>query len=383
MYLLVYVPDAEEAKDGNAEAPEGTWQLGERVVTDLKGNTLTDEEITRRQAQKEAQKCCKSGKKSSRSPSTSTPRIPETHEMALSLTAPVQPVQPAPSTPLMNTTKPLADHHCSCGAACACAFCPQHPNNSVSKGLVRQQAIFSTQQQFPQAQDFLRLDPSAVQFSPDRSCMGFKPSFAIGHYAVRPGAGEFQRAFPLAAGGYMLAYPMWEIEAMQNGMQQPIAQQVAIQATQPEPALSLPVENPWVESNNFDFTSQEPLFDTTQNGLEVGNAFIARNDLGSWNDPFDITASPNNFDFISVNEDDFQSNTPFIAPTDPSIPNLSHTTSEESITIPTTPIVDFNFNDPPLPIPAWEENDLLNSHESTLFDLHPSHHTDTPFNTSV
>lgn len=37
MYLLVYIPDSEETRDGESDGKEGTWKLGQKVMTDLKG----------------------------------------------------------------------------------------------------------------------------------------------------------------------------------------------------------------------------------------------------------------------------------------------------------------------------------------------------------
>lgn len=66
MYLLVYVPAAQEPEESQKEEDSeesGVWKLGKQVTTDLKGNLLTDEEVEERQRQKLAQKAEKEGVK--------------------------------------------------------------------------------------------------------------------------------------------------------------------------------------------------------------------------------------------------------------------------------------------------------------------------------
>lgn len=219
MYLLVYVPGAQEPDNSQADEESGSWKLGKQVITDLKGNLLTAEEVEKRQQQKLAQKAEKESAKTF----PITPAIPEGQILLQSSTPKAepkhcckasQPSEPPPqdTAPLAQTMtappRPASTQGCFCGTNCSCAFCPSHPNNHTSQNLARQQALlFSQQQQHSDSNQFMHTLHN-LQTPQINSCMGQQPMFAMSHLPMRPTPASFQQAFPLAAPGYMLAYPM-------------------------------------------------------------------------------------------------------------------------------------------------------------------------------
>lgn len=220
MYLLVYVPGAQEPDDSQTDEDSGSWKLGKQVTTDLKGNLLTAEEVEKRQQQKLAQRAEKESTKTF----PVTPAVPEAQILLQSSTLKAEPKhcckasQPpealpqntAPlSQPVIAPPRPVSTQGCLCGTNCSCAFCPAHPNNHTSQNLARKQALLFSQQQQQQSDSEQYMHMLQNFRTPQiNSCMGQQPMFAMSHLPMKPTPASFQQAFPLAAPGYMLAYPM-------------------------------------------------------------------------------------------------------------------------------------------------------------------------------
>lgn len=313
MYLLVYVPGARDADEPQKDEENGSWKLGKQVITDLKGNLLTDEEVEKRQQQKLAQRAEKEATKTL----PTTPAVPEGKILLQTSTPKAEPrhcckasqppaaVPPEPPTPsqLVNTPpRPKSTQGCFCGTACSCAFCPQHPNNHTSQNLARQQALLFSQQQQQQAQanpsQFMHMAPNANTLQIN-SCVGQQPMFAMSSFPMRPTPASFQQAFPMAAPGYMLAYPM-------RGFSRPVPStplesrmdNIHVNTAQSAPSLADPsVVDP---SQDFDM-----FFD-------IGDAFVASDGPDGWHQlshegdsqlEFPTISPPPDFDPISWNVD--------------------------------------------------------------------------------
>lgn len=307
MYLLVYVPAAqepEECQEDEDTEENGSWKLGKQVTTDLKGNLLSEEEVEKRQQQKLAQKAEKESVKT-------FPVAPVVSEGQLLMEPSIskqepkhcckasQPPEPIPSelpTPLQSMTvsaRPASTQGCFCGVSCSCAFCPQHPNNPTSQNLARQQALlFSQQQPQPNPSSFMHMQQN-VDSPHISSCVGQQPMFAMSSLSSKPTPASFQRAFPLAAPGYMLAYPMRGHFGRQ-APPTPVGPPVAFNMNVAQPTPALHDTNVLDSSLNFD----DMFFD-------IGDALVASDGPDGWHqlssdqDPFlsfPEIAPPNTFD---------------------------------------------------------------------------------------
>ncbi|KAK5070867.1 hypothetical protein LTR64_003841 [Lithohypha guttulata] len=203
---------------------EERWVVDRPVDTDLKGVMLSPEEAAERRAKKEAQHAEVSSPASNHSRRSSTtiePTSPSqakpsatggccTHKqvVAKEIRAGLMSHQHATNGANVSSVRHAqlaSTHGCNCGAACACAFCPQHPNNQVSRNYVQQQAAFISQQG-PIDTNFTHFQPSVPQ---EMSCMGGQPQFAVTRLPMQPDFSNFQAAFPSTnTGNYFLAYPM-------------------------------------------------------------------------------------------------------------------------------------------------------------------------------
>lgn len=226
MWMLVFVPfNQDPASPGGVDPHDGIWKKDYQVKTDLKGNRLTDQEVQEREERKRRQLEQAAKEHHSRNNSLASvpgnlfPPMPAasggccSHQEAVAKEQrgeamfeqgrmPAHPV--AANNGIMH--HPAATHGCNCGAACACAFCPQHPNNQTSRQYVHEQAAFIHGQQRALNTQFTQFNSGTLQ---DMSCMGGAPQFA---FSTRPRAydfGNFETAFPASANrGFVMAYPM-------------------------------------------------------------------------------------------------------------------------------------------------------------------------------
>lgn len=286
MYMLVYVPAPDEELDADDE--KGTWKLGERVTTDLKGNILTAEQIRERQEQKVAQKTQPTdlktrgsssavsdstvGMSSKSDPKTSEPNCCKHKEVVATRNIAVE------ASPHSDPAVDAAEG-CNCGHKCNCTFCPQHPNNPSSQAAARQQAIFfanQTQMGNQQIQPFVPNLPQGA------SCMGGIPSFAISRYSSRPTFYDLQRTFP--GPGFVIGYPVWSSRIDDDGFSIPpfpmhgnlmgnMGMMSPDGLTDAQSVIGAPQIGQMQEDLSFEFSQDE---------FSIGNAFVASAGPGGW-----------------------------------------------------------------------------------------------------
>lgn len=303
MYLLVYVPAAQEPEESQKEEESeenGVWKLGKQVTTDLKGNLLTEEEVEERQRQKLAQKAEKECVKTFPVPPV-PPVVPDSQMLLDTSTSKPEPKhcckasQPPDPTPAEQPTllqtitapsRPASTQGCFCGMSCSCAFCPQHPNNPTSQNLARQQALlFSQQQQQTKPSPFMHMvqNVDSPQIS---SCVGQQPMFAMSSFPSKPTSASFQRAFPLAAPGYMLAYPMRGHFGRQ-AQTSPLGPPMTFDMTVPQPAPAMYETS--VIDDSFDFNAID---------FDIGDALVASDGPDGWQQ---LSHDPGQFtEFVDV-----------------------------------------------------------------------------------
>jgi len=231
--MLVYIhgPGEEGMENPTPEEEKGTWQLGESVVTDLKGNILSEEEAKERLEQKEAQKAASAANNRSGSSSTLDQTQPYkaqptatggccTHKQVVqseinrvaehgAVEALYESSQSLMPPPRVNRAM---RHGCNCGLACRCAFCPEHSGNRTSRDMIRQQVSHVTQHQnfqqdFGQNSTLTTLNTNIPQ---SMSCMGGQPQFALSRHPANAGLTSFGQDFPAVGGSgdYILSYPL-------------------------------------------------------------------------------------------------------------------------------------------------------------------------------
>ena len=227
MYRLVYVPL--EKGERNAEAEKGEWKIGTQIITDLKGNTLSDEDIKARNELRAQQKSAKHtlglGKGDS---AQSNMERAQTTILPSPVDSPMKPIKDdrmqhecCRHRMKLKTDSMGADYKlgtatanvkkCNCGPGCKCAFCLDHPNNKTSQQIVQQQAaqfdhLFQTPMMIPD----IRQAQSLISANAPGSCMGTTPQF---RWSSTPNlsSAQLQQAFGHTgqnSGGYYLQYPV-------------------------------------------------------------------------------------------------------------------------------------------------------------------------------
>lgn len=120
------------------------------------------------------------------------------------------------------------------------------------------------------------------------SCMGQQPMFAMSHLPMRPTPASFQQAFPLAAPGYMLAYPMrghFGRSIPQTPMGPPI-EVFNMNTAQSTPSLQAS-------------SSIESSMDFDDMCFDIGNAFVASDGPDGWHQVSNEHDASMNFPSIS------------------------------------------------------------------------------------
>ena len=224
MYMLVYVPFTKGREE--QENVVGEWRVDREVITDLKGNQLSLSEIRSREEKKQRQPGDGRSKvadtrttplqKPSSLTDTTKPSISKvsnccSHKQAIKTNA-------VPKTPIIvSQPSDAARRLCDCGSACACAFCLDHPNNSVSQDIARQKATAYFAQEPPERS--IKTDDFADHLMPARgSCMGTSPQFAMLNNS-NPSSMELSNAFgtdSTSQNGYFLSYPLTMFQTFPN-----------------------------------------------------------------------------------------------------------------------------------------------------------------------
>lgn len=233
MYMLVYVPMGD--KESEEESQNGRWQIGHTVITDLKGNKLTDDEIKLRRREKSRQQQRRPSRAgtlgavndtlASQSSTTSfaAPVSIKTEESAtLPASTPksgccqrknTQDQQPM-TTGKNEAAAPVQAKrprgHCNCGDSCGCAICLDHPNNAASHRMVQQRAAEFSSNELPLRGNVANQSYRTYPEEKGLSCMGTIPQFAW-HNNPHPGPADLQKYFgvdQMADGGYFINYPV-------------------------------------------------------------------------------------------------------------------------------------------------------------------------------
>lgn len=226
MYMLVYVPLQDRSDEDSG------WRIGEEVITDLKGNRLTREEIAIRNQMKSLQKSGKAldAKFSATDISLPSPAAsPEADSVARaandrengfvrkSCCAHKKELETGTVNTVSSRTEPDKAEkftptqwrpQCNCGPDCSCAFCLEHPNNKTSQRIAQQQVAHFAGQ--VSSAELNGLDDRDWQTSTHMSCMGTTPRFAM-HTAPNPSTDELQQLFGMPGSsrpGYYLSYPV-------------------------------------------------------------------------------------------------------------------------------------------------------------------------------
>lgn len=287
-WLIVYIRAPDEPANA-APVPDhqgqvrGEFRLDRPVPIDAKGKQLSEEEALRRQQQQEAlnndqhldQRTRSGSSTSTRSVPSPSQARPEAsgggccHNRAVAQenrqAARPESVGQFPLVTNQPSAKPPASalfHGCNCGAACSCAFCPQHPNNHVSQNLARQHAnMFMNHhhQLFNANLGFMQLPPDVVQ---DPSCIGGIPTVAFSQDPQMAHPAHLQRHFG-GSGGTVIAYevasypsvPVPRAPTFDQVLTQDMAQTFGMPS-------SLNNENPW--------------------GFHIGAATVTSNAQGGW-----------------------------------------------------------------------------------------------------
>ena len=232
MYMLVYIPveDGEQQQ----EKDQGEWRIGKEVITDLKGNALSAEEIEGRAQLKFLQQNGKTSRASTVGTGTLSPPSESTRGTTMDLSN-----QEADNeiTGLKESSKPGCCRHrknmehqspsrvvkkeeivgppssrpqCNCGPGCKCAFCLDHPNNQTSQRIAQQRAAQFAENDLNVPGVSLMGVGSLDYQEAHLSCMGTSPQFAW-HTSPNPSSLELQNLFghdSVTSRGYCLSYPV-------------------------------------------------------------------------------------------------------------------------------------------------------------------------------
>lgn len=273
--MLVYIPGPGEEK----------WEIDREVITDLKGNILDEGEVEARRKQKEALREEGTSPGSVRSRSSSTVKFPNSpseakpkasggccaHKQAVAKER-QQAIHLEAANVNISLAPNASTHGCNCGAACSCAFCPQHPNNQVSRNVARQQAWWISQQQLPMNTNFMQFHPNMPQ---EVSCMGGQPRFAVSRHPMHPTISNFEEAFPSTRGsGYILAYPM-RGRVTPSPQPPPLPNMPTFPPTLPHQSSSTPAMTSTPSEANLQWDLMNEYFD-------IDDAMVANDGPNGW-----------------------------------------------------------------------------------------------------
>ena len=224
MYMLVYVPFTKGEEEEENEV--GEWRIDREVITDLKGNQLSLGEIRSREQKKQRQPGDVRSKVAQRrsipfdEPFSQTKTNPTSastlgsccsHKKAIETN--VLPKPPIIEPHLSGAARRL----CDCGSTCACAFCLDHPNNSISQDIARQKAkaYFAKEP----SETSVKIEDFPNHSIPAKgSCMGTNPQFAMLKHS-NPTSMELSNAFgtdSTSRNGYFLSYPLTMYQTFPN-----------------------------------------------------------------------------------------------------------------------------------------------------------------------
>lgn len=290
MYMLVYIPAP--GAEGATHEEQGSWQKGQQVVTDLKGNILTPEQVKERQQQKETQKVQNNDlitpstrtKIPTEPTQTSLPEHEAKPEEAGGCCTHKEKVAAKNIATEASSQQPQnsqnATSGCNCGGTCTCAFCPEHPNNSTSTNMAREQAMYFANRPYNNDQQpIVSFTPTVPQGA---SCMGGLPRFAVSRYPERPSYEDLQTTFPNP--GYVIGYPFWSTRTDDAGfsippfpMHSPMNLTVDGINSGGLHEMPAPLHTPHTDMPPPEFSQDE---------FGIGNAFVASAGTGDWGQDF-------------------------------------------------------------------------------------------------
>lgn len=213
MYLMVLVskPETKDIPRSNSPIPP-TWQNEDGQVETLKtvwadasGQLLTDAEAERRQREKEQREsggggCCSSKSAEKEDVPKPAPKGGCRHREA---------VKQEEATPSLKSAQPTpaSGNRCTCGTACQCTLCPEHPNNAATRQYNAQTLNLMASQHAYMPSPSMMTGPMYTPATPQESCMGGQPRFFLTRN--KPTQQDFQNFFPGAVNGdYVMSYPV-------------------------------------------------------------------------------------------------------------------------------------------------------------------------------
>ena len=223
MYLIALVskPDAKDIPRTNSPKPpvweneSGQAETLKSVWADASGQLLSDAEAQRRQREKEQREqgqtggCC-STKPAKEDVAKPAPKGGCRHREV---------VKQEQATPALDNAllAPSTTNRCTCGTACQCTLCPEHPNNAATRQYNAQTLnMMTTQHNYLPAPSMMN-GPMYTPAEPQESCMGGQPRFYLSRN--KPTQQDFQNFFPGAVSGdYVMSYPVdqWAMQSPAN-----------------------------------------------------------------------------------------------------------------------------------------------------------------------
>jgi hypothetical protein len=254
MYLIALVskPDAKDIPRTNSPVPpvweneSGQAETLKSVWADASGQLLSDAEAQRRQREKEQREqgqtgsCC-SSKPANEDVAKPAPTGGCRHREA---------VKQEQATPTLDNAllapPPITASRCTCGTACQCTLCPEHPNNAATRQYNAQTLnMMATQHNYLPPPSMMN-GPMYTPAIPQESCMGGQPRFYLSRN--KPTQQDFQNFFPGAVSGdYVMSYPVdqW---ATQSPAQMSAVPMQPFHDLQPQHAVA-----PQISGNNLGF----------------------------------------------------------------------------------------------------------------------------------
>jgi hypothetical protein len=224
MFLVVRLDNPGAINRDSTSTPKPIWEDADgtqltlkKVWADANGKEINDEEYEARQRlKKEREEAAKEAPKSSCCGTDKVKTEPESPKGGCRHRQNVAAIQPHPG-PVMSTPTPqvavpkILDEPwmstCSCGSACSCLYCPDHPNNATSINHAQQQVKSLAEQAYTGGHSLTPV-PSHTE-NTSRSCMGGQPSFFLSSSA-NVSQHQLQQFFPDAQNpnAIYLAYPI-------------------------------------------------------------------------------------------------------------------------------------------------------------------------------
>lgn len=268
MYLIALVskPEIKEIPRTNSPKPpiweneSGQAETLKTVWADASGQLLSDAEAQRRQREKEQREqgqtggCC-STKAVNEEVAKPAPKGGCRHREA---------IKQEQSTPALDSTllAPAGTNRCTCGTACQCTLCPEHPNNAATRQYTAQTLnTMATQHNYLPSPSMIS-GPMYTPDVPQESCMGGQTRFYLSR--SKPTQQDFQNFFPGAVSGdYVMSYPVdqWSTHQPTDGM--PSVHMQPFQNIQPQPPIVTQVSNGDMDFDHhfmdlsMDWTSQQ------------------------------------------------------------------------------------------------------------------------------